>query len=113
MTRFAQLPALPHDPGRPSLSFAGGASNLKESRMTGPRGPAIHSRRAALRVFSFLPLALASRSAEADVRAIGAVSDVHGIAVAELGSERRPLVVRAPLHLGETLSTGEKSRLKA
>jgi hypothetical protein len=115
MTRFAQLNCrrfLMTLAGLP-LSFAGGASNLKESRMTGPRGPAIHSRRAALRVFSLMPLALASRTAEADVRAVGAVSDVHGIAVAELGSERRPLVVRAALHLGETLSTGEKSGLKA
>jgi ferric-dicitrate binding protein FerR (iron transport regulator) len=66
-----------------------------------------------LRLLWVVPLAFASRTAGADVKAIGAVSDVRGIAVAELGSDRRPLVLRAALHLGETLSTGDNSRLKA
>jgi ferric-dicitrate binding protein FerR (iron transport regulator) len=81
--------------------------------MIGPGGPALHSRRAVLRLLWVVPLAFASRTAGADVKAIGAVSDVRGIAVAELGSDRRPLVLRAALHLGETLSTGDNSRLKA
>lgn len=81
--------------------------------MTKPRGPAGHSRRAALRILSLLPFALSGRTAGADTQAIGAVLDVQGIAVAELGTNRRPLAVRSAVHPGETLSTGDRSRLKA
>ena len=81
--------------------------------MIRPRGPAGHSRRAALRILSLLPLALSGRTAGADIQAVGAVLDVQGIAVAELGTDRRPLAVRSAVHSGETLSTGDRSRLKA
>ena len=81
--------------------------------MTRPGVPAGHSRRAALRILSLLPLALSGRTAGADTQAVGAVLDVRGIAVAELGTDRRSLAVRSPVHPGETLSTGDRSRLKA
>jgi ferric-dicitrate binding protein FerR (iron transport regulator) len=60
-----------------------------------------------------IPLSLATSSAGAAARSVGAVSEVKGIAVAEIGDDRRPLAVRSALHLGETLSTGDNSRLKA
>src|SRR5262245_59218953 len=84
-----------------------------ECPMNRPRGPTSYSRRDALSLLSLIPLSLSARSAGAAARAVGAVSEVKGIAVAELGDDRRPLAVRSAVHLGETLSTGDNSRLKA
>jgi ferric-dicitrate binding protein FerR (iron transport regulator) len=81
--------------------------------MNRPQGPSNYSRRRVLGLLSLIPLPFAARPAGAAARAVGAVSDVKGIAVAELGDDRRPLAVRSALHLGETLSTGDNSRLKA
>jgi len=81
--------------------------------MNRPQGLSIYSRRSALGLLSLLPISFAAGPAGAAARAVGAVSDVKGIAVAELGDNRRPLAVRSALHLGETLSTGDNSRLKA
>src|SRR5262245_16466270 len=81
--------------------------------MNRPRGPSIHSRRTALGLLSLIPLSSIASVANAAARAVGSVADVKGIAVAELGEDRRPLAVRSALHLGETLSTGDNSRLKA
>ena len=81
--------------------------------MNRPRGPTSYSRRDALSLLSLIPLSLSAGSAAAAARAVGAVSEVKGIAVAELGDDRRPLAVRSAVHIGETLSTGDNSRLKA
>ncbi len=81
--------------------------------MNRPQEPSTYSRRRALSLLSLIPLSLAANSAGAAARAVGAVSEVKGIAVAEIGDDRRPLAVRSALHLGETLSTGDNSRLKA
>ena len=81
--------------------------------MNRPQEPSTCSRRRALSLLSLIPLSLAAHSAGAAARAVGAVSEVKGIAVAEIGDDRRPLAVRSALHLGETLSTGDNSRLKA
>src|SRR5262245_7440071 len=85
----------------------------QECPMNRPRGPSYHSRRDALRLLSLIALSLVARPAGAAARAVGAVSEVKGIAVAELGDDRRPLAVQSAVHLGETLSTGDNSRLKA
>src|SRR5262245_56765218 len=84
-----------------------------ECPMNRPPGPSPFSRRRALSLLSLIPLSLAAGPAAAAARAVGAVSDVKGIAVAELGNDRRPLALRSALHFGETLSTGDNSRLKA
>jgi ferric-dicitrate binding protein FerR (iron transport regulator) len=81
--------------------------------MNRPQGPSICSRRTAIGLLWLIPLSFAARPTGAAARAVGAVSEVKGIAVAELGDDRRPLAVRSALHLGETLSTGDNSRLKA
>src|SRR5262245_29421770 len=106
-TRHRQIPTIlpPHViiHARPNRHSIG------ECPMNRPRGPSHFSRRSALRLLSLIPLSFAGRSAGAAARAVGAVSDVKGIAVAELGDDRRPLAVRSVLHLGETLSTGDNS----
>jgi ferric-dicitrate binding protein FerR (iron transport regulator) len=81
--------------------------------MSRPHERSIHSRRSALRLLSILPLVIAAPQGSAATRSVAAVSEVKGIAMAELGDDRRPLAVRSALHLGETLSTGDNSRLKA
>jgi len=81
--------------------------------MNRSRGPSNSSRRDALGLLSLIPLSLVAHSARAAARAVGAVSEVKGIVVAELGDDRRTLAVRSAVHLGETVSTGDNSRLKA
>jgi ferric-dicitrate binding protein FerR (iron transport regulator) len=81
--------------------------------MNRPRRPSYFSRRSALGLLPLIPLSLGASSAGAAARSVGAVSEVKGLAVAEIGDDRRPLAVRSALHLGETLSTGDNSRLKA
>lgn len=45
--------------------------------------------------------------------AVGAIAELQGEAVAELGDQRRKLKVKSPVALGDTLATAKESRLRA
>jgi ferric-dicitrate binding protein FerR (iron transport regulator) len=76
--------------------------------------PVRYSRRHALKVVVLAGAGLVTGIAGAAAAAVvGAIAELRGEAVAQAGGERRKLKVKSPVAIGDTLATGEDSRLKA
>jgi hypothetical protein len=71
------------------------------------------TRRVFLRLTGLAAVAAPFRESRAADEIVGAVSEIRGQAQAVLNKRRRKLKVRSSVFLGDTLSTGAKSRLRA